>query len=29
MTTITAAVEFGGSVPGLIWRTTLVTIRAG
>jgi prepilin-type N-terminal cleavage/methylation domain-containing protein len=29
MTTITAAVEFGGSVPGLIWRTTLVTVRAG
>ena len=29
MTTITAVVEFGGSVPGLIWRTTLVTVRAG
>ena len=27
-TTITAAVEFSGSVPNPIWRTTVTTIRA-
>ena len=28
-TTITAVVEFGGAPPRLVWRTTVVTVRAG